>query len=457
MGVRLDWEIESEQEQMNSNAGEDPLTKRQRRAAQFRLLLGILMILGIFAGIAGVIVWRLRTVDAEIEQLLRNTVDAEVAALRIGDEAAFLQAQRSASADWELAQRAVFDNYQTLKVNNQVQLTGRVLNAVVDKTRGRVQVEEIIDGIPYVTTWFYWRYSDGWRHVPPDYTFWGSVKTSENENVFIRFREVDAPLAEAMSQQIATWMQTVCAALNCGDLPDLSLEIIPDPELRTSWSANNPWQMQIPSPYTTRGRLDMPFSPELQIEVANLLAQRFVERTSSTFAPVNTADVAFLRQAIVSWLVGKFVQMNTNSYLVNSLAENYGNDSVGRLLQTMQPNSDIGILSQITGKPLDQSGLDWRDFFTWRLMLEDQLIAARDENNFLTLYDTNDEAARNLAYGRFNASAPSEQKVVVSVLTDSISSGVPQLRALVVIGSEPATRQEETIFRLVNGVWKRVN
>jgi hypothetical protein len=457
MGVRLDWEIESEQEQLNSNAGEDPATKRRRRAAQFRVLLGILLVLGIFAGIAGVIVWRLRTVDTEIEQLLRNTVDAEVAALRIGDQAAFLEVQRSASPDWELAQRAIFDNYQTLKINNQVQLTGRVLNAVVDKTRGRVQVEEIIDGIPYATTWFYWRYGDGWRHVPPDYTFWGNVQTIQNENISIRYQEVDAPLAQAMNQQIGGWMQTACAALTCGALPALSLEIIPDPELRTGWSANNPWQMQIPSPYATRARIDMPFSPELQIEVANLLAERLVTQTSNTLAPVNTTDAAFLRQAIVSWLVGKFVQINTNSYLINSLAETYGNDSVGRLLQTMQPNSDIGILSQVTGKALDQSGLDWRDFLTWRLTLEDQLMTARDENNFLNLYDTGDEAARNLAYGRYNAGASAESKVVVSVLPDSLSTGAAQLRALVVIGTEPNTRQEETIFRLVNGVWKRVN
>ena len=50
--------------------------------------------------------------------------------------------------------------------------------------RGRgCEVEEIIGGVPYGRVWFYWRYDDGWRHVPPDYTFWGDARTVEADGV----------------------------------------------------------------------------------------------------------------------------------------------------------------------------------------------------------------------------------------------------------------------------------
>src|SRR5262245_35957409 len=138
MGIRLDWEIEAEQEQVRQ-AGEDPNTARIRRRARLRVLLVILLVLALFGGVVAGIFWRLRTVDQQVEQSLRNTVDAEVAALRIGDANAFLAVQRSATDDWQLTQQATFDAYQALKVERDLRLTGRVLDAAVDGTRGRIE------------------------------------------------------------------------------------------------------------------------------------------------------------------------------------------------------------------------------------------------------------------------------------------------------------------------------
>ncbi|MEL7233422.1 MAG: hypothetical protein AAGK74_02930, partial [Chloroflexota bacterium] len=164
MGIKLDWEIEAEQSVVQGS-GEDKEAKRRRRMAQLRLLLGVVILIGLFASVYGFFVWRLRIVDNEIQRALTDTVQAEVTTLRVSDRNAFLDIQRSASETWAQAQLAEFDEYQALKVNYDVQLTGNVVDVVVDGSRGRVQVEEIIDGIPYVQTWFYWRYAeDGWRH-----------------------------------------------------------------------------------------------------------------------------------------------------------------------------------------------------------------------------------------------------------------------------------------------------
>ena len=463
MSIKLDWEIEAEQSHQVQAAGEDPVTKRQRRVAWLRVLVFIALVLVIVGAIALLIIWRLRSVDQEIEQLLRNTVDAEVAALRIGDLNAFLAAQCSATDDWLLSQQAVFDAYQGLKLEHDLELTGRILNVMIEGSRARVQVEEIIDGTPYTRTWFYWRYQDdrcqGWRHVPPDYTFWGELRTYVGDGVTVRYRTVDNPVAAAVGLRVEEWLRLGCAALSCPeDRPEVLVEIVPDDTLQIGWSLNDPWLLQLPSPYVTRARSDLPFELGAQIQVANLVAERLVSQATNNVQPTYPADAYYLRQAMISWLVGRFTEMDTHSFLIMSLAQNYGDESVGRLAQTMQPASDVRVLNQVTGaSSLEQANLDWRDFLTWRLVVEDELIARRDESNFLALYDTNDEAVRNQAYERFNTTPTDERKVVVAVQLEADANGVPQLRAVAHAGEGASLRQEEVLFRLVDGVWKRAN
>jgi hypothetical protein len=401
-------------------------------------------------------------VDDEIEQLLRDTVDAEVAALRIGDLTAFLSSQCSATDDWLVAQQETFNSYQALKVEHDVELTGQVTNATIDGSRGRVQVQEIVDGTPYTRTWFYWRYHDerceGWRHVPPDFTFWGELGSYIGNGISIRYREVDNPVAVSVGLRVEEWLHTACTALLCTDVPEIMIEIVPDDALQIGWSINDPWLLQVPSPYVVRARSDVPFDLGMQIEVANLLAERVVSQVSNNTLPEYPADAYYLRQAVVSWLVGRFAQIDTHSFLMTSMAQNYDDTSIGRLLQAMQPNSDVSVLNLVTGTAsLEQANLDWRDFLTWRLTVEDQLIERHDEDHFLALYDTRDETARAKATQRFTEALPAEEKVVVAVVLETSGDGSPQLRAGVHIGSGDTARQDEAIFRLVNGIWLRAN
>lgn len=464
MNIRLDWEIEAEQAHQAQTAGEDPITKHQRRMARLRLLGFIGLVLVILATIAALLVWRLRSVDQEIEQLLRDTVDAEVAALRLGDSNAFLAAQCSATDDWLLAQQEAFNTYQSLMLEHNVQLTGRILAVTIENTRARVQVEEIIDGTPYTRTWFYWRYQDdrcaGWRHVPPDYTFWGELRTYVGDSVSVRYRLVDNPMAAAVGLRIEDWLEMGCAALACaGDMPEIMVEIVPDDALQIGWSVNDPWLLQVPSPYVTRARTDMPFELGSQIEVANLIAERLIGLASNDMQPNYPADAYYLRQAVISWLVGRFTQIDTHSFLMMSLAQNYGDESVARLVHAMEPDTDVRLLREVIGvSSLEQGNLDWRDFLTWRLAVEDELIGRRDEDHYVALYDTRDEVVQARAYERFNAAPTGERKVVVSVspLEPSVD-GSPQLRTVVHVGQGEALRQEEVLFRLVDGVWKRAN
>jgi hypothetical protein len=457
MGIKLDWEIEAEQSHVKS-AGEDPATARRRRRARLKLVLFVMLIVGIIGGIAAFINYRLHTVDEEIENLLRNTVDAEVTALRLGDWNAFSLAQRSASGDWLQQQQQTFQDYQTLKQQQKIQLTGQILDLMIDKTRGRVKVEEIIEGTPYTRVWFYWRYDDGWRHVPPDYTFWGDVQQFNGKGILVRYQTVDEPLAKTMGAQLETWLQTTCAALICTNLPEINVDIVPDDSVQVSWSANNPWLLLVPSPYLKRARTDTPFDTGLQLSVANTLAERLVTQASGDLKPTYPADVYYLRQAVVSWLVGQFVQFDTNAFIISSLAKNYGAPAVGRLLQALRPDSDVSVFNTVTGvSALNQTNLDWRDFLTWRLVTERELIKRRDENNFLLLYDTRDDGVRNLAAQRFSELQTDSQPVVVSSRVETRVDGVPIIRALAQTGSKDSPVQQELIFRLSDGIWRRAN
>lgn len=457
MGIRLDWEIEAEQEKLRT-AGEDPESVRARRRAQMRFLLFVGAVLLIIGAVVGGVALRLRQVDWEIEQLLRDTVDAEVSTLRIGDRDAFLRFQRSATDEWLRRQDTLFQRYQSLKQTVDVNLTGRILEVAVDGSRARVRLEEIIDGVPYARVWFYWRYDEtdadagGWRHVPPDYTFWGEPGSIEGERVEVRYRSFDQAVAEAIAPRVEAWLESACAALPCDSLPAVTLEIVPDEALQTSWLESDPWHLLVPSPYTRDARMDMLFDPATQLSVASLLAERLVSHVSNNLQPTPGSDAAFLRQSVTTWLHDRFVGLDTGAFLIDSLASSHGESAVGQLLRSLQPDSTIDILNSVTGaSSLDQANLDWRDYLTWRLRLENERIAARDEAGVLALYDSADEIVRGLGLQRFN-SMPGE-RLVVSVLQEAGTP--PTLRALAQIVETGET--EEIVFRLVDGVWKRAS
>lgn len=458
MGIKLDWEIEAEQATVK-DAGEDKLLRRRRRMAQLRILLGIGVIVGLFGALYGVIWWRLESVDAEIRRALVDTVEAEVATLRVADRVGYLDIQRSANDVWREAQSLQFDAYQQLKIDYDVQLTGEVVSIDVDGMRGRVQVQEIIEGVPYVQTWFYWRYVDGgWRHVPPDYTYWGEQETDTRGNVTVRYQAVDAPVGGAIADQVASWLSGVCDVVDCETLPGITIDIAPREGLPVGWGAENPWTLQVPSPFVGRARLDRPFDTALQLEVANLLSERLLAQVTGNVEASPVRDAAYLRGAVQDWLVGQFTQLDMESYLVSSYVSRYGHEALGNALRDVSPDSDLRVLNAPAGvNELNELAVDWRDYLTWRINLEAELHAARDQANFIALYDTRTEASADLAFARFNAAMPQEQREVIAVQADVAADGTPELRAVLRVGEGDGVREEIVQFHLIDGLWKRIN
>lgn len=448
MSIKLDWEIEAEQTHTQSTAGEDAESRRKRRRARLRFLLVLFVMLALIGALVGVVVVRLRQVEFQIEQRLRDTVAAEVAALRVGDQTHFLALQRSAADEWYQTQTGTFAQYQALKQTQDINLPGTILDLAVDGQRGRVEVQEIISGVPYARVWYYWRYEDGWRHVPPDYTFWGEnrVIAVDESPIIVRYRAVDAPVAQAVSDALESWRAFACSQAGLCEFPAVTVDIVPEPSLDIGWSSVDPSVLMLPSPYTRAARLDMPFEQPMRTEVAELIAARML----ADFAPEYPADAYFLKQAVTSWLVERFAGVSTDSYLMNSLANEYGAAAVGRLLEIVVPNTGINVLTQVTGEPLEGMRVDWRDFLTWRLQLENDLIARNEFGAFLNLYHADDPVVRSQAEARFSAGAVDDTPQVISVLRADNETGTPTLRAVTDDGGE-------VVFRLVNGDWKQAS
>lgn len=369
MGFKVNWEIEAERERL-PDMGEDPELAYAGRRALLRFIGLLLVLLVVVGGIVAAILLRLRYVDFEVEQALRDTVSSEVTALRVGDSDLFLRLQRSASEDWLTVQRASFDNYQALKQQSDISLAGTIRDIAIDGQRGRVIVEEIIGGAPYARVWFYWRYEDGWFHVPPDFTFWGDPGTIRAGSVEVSYQGLDSRFAQAASEQINAWLSRGCELLGC-TAPEMRVVITPADNVATQWLAQDPPYLEMQSPYLRGARTDALFDPVQQLEAANLVARLLVERSLQP-APDASGDAAYAHRAAASALVGQFLNVPSGATLIDSVLASRGASDLMLFLGRVTTGEPIvsALTSPEYPAPASDAALDWRDYLVWRLSQE---------------------------------------------------------------------------------------
>lgn len=475
MGIKLDWQVESEQTRIRATEDPAALRRRQRVRRQFALLM--LAFISLVALVGALILWRLQRVEQQLRRDLLDTVAVEVAALRLGNFANFMAIQRSASDAFLLEQSQRFEDYQTLKATHRVSLTGKIVSVAIDDQRARVVLEEIIDGIPYHVVWFYWHYEDGatsnqggWRHVPDDLTFWGEERTLQTDHARVRYRSLDEALAQALLTHLERWWTRGCALLACAaPPPPITVEIVAEQPKTVNWAAHDPWLLRVSSPLVGRARADVPLASDLAREIVEQLAARLVRYTTGDSAPPFYSDVAWLQGQLAGWLAAQMdEQAAPTPPFMLSLITHYGDRAPLTLLAALsaQPPLDRA-LSALTGiaMPLqtveDLNRLDWRDFFQWRLALEPQLLAQPNSSGaFLSLYDLQNTGAASEASVRLESPAYAAQAVpqVVTVLIGRDEAS--QTYAYV-----ETTRTEHgvtipggtVIWRLAEGTWKRVN
>lgn len=476
MGIKLDWQIESERTQMR--ATEDPELARRRQMARRRLVFLILGLAVLLAAGVAAIYWRLDQVEQQYRQDLVDTVEIEVAALRLGDFASFMSIQRSASDAFMLDQSRLFQEYQELKRTNNVELPGTVRDTAIDNLRGRVVVEEVIDGVPYHVAWFYWYYEDGgpnnqrgWRHVPADLTFWGDEAEIVSGPARVTYRTLDQALAEALAPRVGEWWARGCELLGClTPPPDLRVDIVAERPARLEWAAHDGWTLRITSPLVERARADMPLPPDLSRAVAEQIAARLVRHTADNATPAAYSDAQWLTQELTRWLADQFTAdseaENAAGGVVASLVAAYGPGAPGALARaTATPATLDAMLSVVTGQPLallpaeTLNALDWRPFFQWRLDVERRLLDQADGGPaLLELYDLESTVAVGEVSRRIEdpTYAPRTTLEVRSV-TIQPGDNASQIYAFADVARPELGGQEQIIWRLAGGTWKRAN
>jgi hypothetical protein len=467
MGIKLDWQVQGRHRESGRQYGEDPQNRRERWRSFRRFFVLVLAFVALLAVGAWLVVQRIEQVNQRDVQRLIETAQAEVALLRIGDFNAFMRLQESATDAWKNAQADAFRAYQERKQTRDLILSGRVVSAEVSGRRGRVQVEEIEDGVPYVQTWFYWRYdadtSDennpkpaGWYHVPPDYTFWGEPTAIARPRYAVRFASLDAPYANALVARMDAWLDEACARLSCAVLPYLTLDIVSNPQQRMAWLDARAGQLLLPSPYTSRARLDAPFGTEAQIALATLIATEWANALVPS--PPSGSDADYFRVAVASWLVGRFAQVDAQAYLIESLLNAYGDDVLARAVATFASGREMDALADVLGvASLASAPLDWRDFLRWRLQAEADAVLRRDEGAFVRLYDTADEATRIRAYERFNAVRAYPDVQVLSVTAQTRPDNRRGLLAVIRLQQAGVVWEESAAFVWVGNALKRAD
>lgn len=478
MGIRLDWQVESEQTRVQ--ATEDPEVRRQRRRTRRRLLLIVAAMASLIALIVAAVIWRLEAIDNQYRQDLLDTVEIEITALRLGDFPGFIAVQRSTDPNFMLEQSRKFEAYQQLKQAHRVELTGEVLDVTIDDLRGRVVLQEIIDGVPYNVVWFYWYYEDGgennqpgWRRVPDDLAyFWGEDRSIEGDGVRVTYRDLDENLAQALAPRAAAWRRRGCEIIRCAPPPpDLHIDIIAARPPAIEWSASDSWTLTVTSPLVDRARADTPIPPDMERDIARQIAARLVRYAAGNAIPAAYSDAAWLYAELGNWLgatllarEGAFV---TDSSFVGALVAQYGPDAPVAMIGALASGATLSdVVAAVTGVSLpllstDQlNDLNWRGFFQWRLDLETRLLAQPDSGGaFLSLYDLDIQSAATEAALRIEdpayAARPTPQVGTVAIMRDENSQTFARVET---VRSENGVEVGETIFwRLAGGTWKRIS
>jgi hypothetical protein len=454
MSVRLEWDVGSERHRDPS--GQPPPVARGRGRRPWKALMGIGLLVAL---ILGVVFWagdRIASSERVLREDLAATIAAEAAALRIGDRGRFMSLQRSASDEWLRVQEAAYDAIQSLKQAGRVQVTGQTGDITFRGQTARALVGTVIDGERIVRPEFYWRYPDGWFHVPPDYSFWGDEAVVRARTVTVRYRDLDQPGAEELARTLSEWLVRACGVIFCETPPELIVDMLPVPGLSPAWADDAPWHLVLRSPLVDGAAPGAAFAPGEREIAAHLLVERLVDGDWPSEAVPPSTDAAFLRGAIVDWLAAELAG-EANPGLIADVASRLGEASVGRVLHQLADGGGVGAVTALFAQPEDIASLDWRVFFNHRLAMEAALQAAQDESAWLALYDTSDANVRQLAYDRYAASPAQPKQPIGRVDMVRLPDGVLQASAWVGAAAPDSAAAPDVVFRLIGGDWYRAS
>lgn len=448
MGVELKWDVDAADEQTRRGA----VGGSGGRRPPWKSLARLFFLLLVLALVAAGFYLRLREVDAQQENLLRASVEAEITALRLGDAQAFEQFQDSEDPARQSVWREIFDAWQLRKLESDAR-GGEVVALAIGGDQAWVQVAELINGETWLHTWFYRRSGEGWRHVSAQAGWRGRALSHRAGGLRIDYDDIDAPLVAALAPQLESWLEGACRLLNCNSTPALKVQVLARPGAPV-WSTADSWLLLLPSPRAGLARAGDTPGAGMKADIARLLAARLVREVAGQPGPDWTREAGWLHASVGAWLADRLLQRDGGQRLLQSLAATYGDGALTALVQGLQPGSTLDLVAAVAGVPdLHEAALDWRDLLRWQLEQEAATRLAGDVDGFLALYDTRDDALEVLARARLVAGEFIAPLVVEELAPVSAPDGDALLRADVRDGGGRVA----VFFRLVEGRWLRAS
>ena len=218
--------------------------------------------------------------------LLRETIDQEVAALADGDEAAFLAVQDQTDLDWLKTQRRDFSTWgrPTSPEERPGMLYFYSENTLsADDREVWIDIRQYRQGSAFRETRFYRWQDNHWVRVRPLLDFWSGASYEITTPHFrVKLPWADQPLADDLVQRLENTYQRICFDLACSDdVLTLTepLRVLVSPELmrQQAWfEPGAPITLHLPSPRVS-GLLGSPASAYWDDPLTQLLTLRLSE------------------------------------------------------------------------------------------------------------------------------------------------------------------------------------
>jgi hypothetical protein len=457
MGIKLDWEVESDGGW--EEVGEDPaaIAARKRRVHRLRNLgLVLLVALGI-AG--GAIFYRLHRVGRQLRADLETTISAETLALRIGDRRAFLDGQADVG-EWVRIQDSTFAQYQAL--GPDIEVTGEVVELDIDADKARVVLREDYQGEPYHIIWFYQHSDAGWLHIPPGPEFWGKSAVDKTAYANLYYYEEDADLADLLRTQIDDWWNAACRATDCAARPRrIRIRIEPDPLTQIGWASYDDSTLLIPSPKLSRFPAGRPIDPALLGQLAELAAGYWASSEIGD-EPEPYSELAWLEDELAVWVRYQFDPEAPPSTFLGVLAENYGVLTVRKFIDGVENGEAVvPTIAGLTGVPAADLPVAWDGYLAYRLRAEAALIANGFSTEAAVLYRDPERADRAdvLDVPTESIALPDSIEVIATRRVGDILWAEVQFAQVEEVGRTQETTRYVAYepFRLVDNRWVHTN
>ena len=291
-----------------------------------------------------------------------------------------------------------------------------------------------------------------------DVTFWGDPGTITRQHVTVTYDGLDATFAGAVADRIDQWWTAGPQYLALTGLPSLTVRIthlLGDQP--PAWDDQQPYTLLINSPLTTGDRtpIDPPIDPLYEQTIAGQVSNKLIDVADNHIIVNPNADAGWLQSSLSDWLSALLLgRANLQQVgFMQTLTQHYGGaTAITALLKNLTTNANIGVVATAVGQPLASLGVDWKEFFQWRLGLEKTLIQSGDQTAFNALWDQSLPATRSAAASRWataNQALPQVQSVAI---TNDTTLGTVANVQVTLNGTAASLR-----FRLVDNNWLRVS